>query len=318
MDRRTFVAAALAAATLPVRAQEWPARTIKWIVPYAPGTAPDQTVRAVAETMAEMLKQPVIVENKAGAGGNIGAQLAARAPADGYTWVYSAAPMAAAMAMHRKPGFDTMRDFVHVSRIGYSDVLLVVHPDSGIRSVKDLIDRARREPGKLNYGSGGVGTPAHLGAELLLSSTGADATHVPFKGAGDAVNAVIARQIDFSLPIFTVALPHVQQKRLVALAVAGPRRNPKLPEVPTLAEAGVPGISLVSFGGLSVPAGTPPAIVARLNATVRQVLERPDLRARLDNGGVLEASTPEQYTEELRAEITKTDRMVKLAKIELE
>lgn len=318
MDRRTFLAAGIAAAALPAHAQEWPARTIKWIVPYAPGTAPDQTVRAVAEAMAEVLRQPVIVENKAGAGGNIGAQLAARAPADGYTWVYSAAPMAAAMAMHRKPGFDAMKDFVHVSRIGYSDVLLVVNPESGIRSVKDLIDRARREPGKLNFGSGGVGTPAHLGAELMLSIAGVDATHVPFKGAGDAVNALIAKQIDFSLPIFTVALPHVQQKRLVALAVAGPKRNAKLPDVPTLAEAGVPGVSLVSFGGLSVPAGTPPAIVARLNATVRQVLERADVRARLDNGGTLEASTPEQYTEELRAEIAKTDRMVKLAKIELE
>ena len=318
MDRRTFVAAALAAAASPARAQAWPTRTIRWIVPYAPGTAPDQTGRVVAEAMAETLKQPVIVENKAGAGGNIGAQLAARAPADGYTWVYSATPMAAAMAMHRRPGFDAMKDFVHVSRIGASDVLLVVPPDSGLRSVKDLVERARREPGRLNYGSGGVGTPAHLGAELMLATAGVEATHVPFKGAVDAVNAVIARQIDFSLPIFQVALPHVAQKRLVALAVAGPQRNPKLPDVPTLAEAGVPGVSLVSFGGLSVPAGTPAPIVARLNATLREVLARPELRAKLDNGGLIEPSSPEQYTEALRAEIAKTERMVKLARIELD
>lgn len=318
MDRRTFIAAGLAAAALPVRAQEWPARTIRWIVPYGPGTAPDQTVRVLAEVLGEALKQTVIVENRAGAGGNIGAQLAARAPADGHTWVYSATPMAAAMAMHRKPGFDAMKDFVHVSRIGSSDVLLVVHPESGIRSVKDLLERARREPGRLNYGSGGVGTPAHLGAELLLATAGVEATHVPFKGAVDAVNGLITRQIDFSLPIFQVALPHVNARRLTALAVAGPRRNPKLPEVPTLAEAGVPGVSLVSFGGLSVPAGTPAPIVARLNATLRTVLERPDVRARLDNGGTIESSTPEQYTEELRAEISKTERMMKIARIELE
>jgi tripartite-type tricarboxylate transporter receptor subunit TctC len=295
MRRRTFLAGAIASAALPVLAQEWPARTIKWIVPYAPGTAPDTTVRVVAEAMADALKQPVIVENKAGAGGNIGAQLAARAPADGYTWVYSAAPMAAAMAMHRKPGFDAMKDFVHVSRIGQSDVLLVVHPDSGIRSVGDLVERARREPGRLNYASGGVGTPAHLGAELMLSIAGVDATHVPFKGAVDAVNAVIARQIDFSLPIFTVALPHVTAKRLTALAVAGPRRNPKLPGVPTLAEAGIPGVSLVSFGGLSVPAGTPAPIVARISEQVDLMLRDPEAGGRLaEQGAVVGGGGPQR------------------------
>jgi tripartite-type tricarboxylate transporter receptor subunit TctC len=316
MQRRTILAGALAAATLPAFGQEWPARTIKWIVPYAPGTAPDTTVRVVAEAMGDALRQTVIVENKAGAGGNIGAQLAARAPADGYTWVYSASPMAAAMAMHRKPGFDAMKDFVHVSTIGASDVLLVVHPESGVRSVRDLIERARREPGRLNFSSGGVGTPAHLGVELMLAAAGVEATHVPFKGAVDAVQAVMTRQVDFCLPIFQVALAHVQQKRLVALGVAGPRRNAKLPDVPTLEEAGLKGVSLVSFGGLSVPAGTPAPIVSKLNATVRKVLDRPDVQQKLDFGGRLEASSPEAYTDELRAEIARTERMMKAAKLE--
>ncbi len=316
MERRTFVGAALAAAVFPALGQEWPSRTIRWIVPYAPGTAPDTTVRVVAEAMAAALRQPVVVENKGGAGGNIGAQLAARAPADGHTWVYSASPMAAAMALHRKPGFDALKDFVHVSRIGMSDVLLVTHPDSGLRTIRDLVERARREPGRLNFASGGVGTPAHLGAELMLATAGVTATHVPYQGAVEAVNAVITRQVDFSLPIFQVALPHVRERRLLALGVAGPKRNAKLPEVPTLEEAGLKGVSLASFGGLSVPAGTPAPIVSKLNATLRAVLERQELRDKLDFGGSIEANSPEQYTDELRAEIAKTERMMKASRLE--
>jgi tripartite-type tricarboxylate transporter receptor subunit TctC len=321
MTRRTLIRAALAAGALSVgaaRAQsDYPSRTIRWIVPYQPGTAPDMTVRVVAEAMAEALRQPVIVDNKGGAGGNIGAQQAARAPADGYTWLYSATPMAINMRLHKAPGFDTLKDFVHVSRIGASDVLLVVHADAGIRSARELIERARREPGRLNYGSGGVGTPAHLGAELMLGVAGVQATHVPFKGAVEAVNAVIGRQVDFSLPIFQVALPHVQAGRLLALGVAGPRRNPKLPAVPTLEEEGLAGVSLQSFGGLSLPAGTPAPVVAKLGETLRRVLERPDVRARLEAGGGFAAwSTPEQYTEDLRREIAQTERMMKLAKLE--
>jgi len=309
-----FAAAALS--PMPARAQAWPSRTIRWVVPYLPGTAPDQTVRIVGEAMAEALGQPVVVENKAGAGGNIGAQQVARAAPDGYTWLYSATPMAINMRLHRSPGFDTLKDFTHVGRIGTSDVLLVVHADSGIASARALLERARREPGRLNYGSGGVGTPAHLGAELMLGVAGVEATHVPFKGAVEAVNALVGRQIDFSLPIFQVALPHVQAGRLLALAVAGPRRNPKLPEVPTLEEIGLAGVSMVSFGGLSLPAGAPAPIVARLGATLRTVLERPDVRARLDTGGAVSWSTPEQFVEDFRSEIAKTERAMKLARLE--
>ena len=184
--RRGLLAAGaglLAAAALPRTARanpDWPARTLKWVVPYQPGTAPDNTVRPVAEAMAELLKQPVVVENRGGAGGNIGAQLVARAPADGYTWIYSATTMSINMRLHRTPGFDVMKDFLHVARIGVSDVLLVAHPASGLRTVKDLVDRCRREPGRLNFGSGGIGTPAHLGAELMLGVAGVTATHVPY------------------------------------------------------------------------------------------------------------------------------------------
>src|SRR3954470_15721481 len=178
-------AALLAAAILALPAaqaqQDYPNRPVKWIVPYLAGTGPDITVRITAEALSDILKQPVVVENRAGAGGNLGAQLAARAPADGYTWVYSATTMSASMRMYRKPGYDVMKDFTHVGRISQSDVLLVVSPDSGITSAKELIERGRKNPGKLSYGSGGVGTPAHMGAELMLKSSGVQALHVPYK-----------------------------------------------------------------------------------------------------------------------------------------
>lgn len=225
--------------------------------------------------------------------------------------------MAAAMKLHRAPGFDAMKDFVHVARISSSDVLLVVHAESGIRSVAELIERARKTPGKLSYASGGIGTPSHLGAELLLAQSDIDVVHVPYKGAVDAVNGVITRQVEFSLPIFSVAMPQVRDGRLRALAVAGPRRNPKLPDVPTLAEAGVAGVSLVSYGGVSVPARTPAPVIARIGDAVRIALDRPEVRARLEaNGGMVSYAPSERYTEDLRNEIAQAERMMRIARFE--
>ena len=296
---------------------DFPSRPIRWIVPYLAGTAPDMSVRVVAEALTDILRQPVVVENKGGASGNLGAQIAARAKPDGYTWVYSATPMATNMRMYKAPGYDTLKDFTHVCLIGGADVLLFAREGTGLRTVRDLVERLRREPGKLNFGSGGVGTPAHLGAELFLNVTGADAVHVPYKGASETVNALMGGQIDFAFPIFQVAFPHVQTGKLVALAVAGPQRNPALPNVPTLAEAGVAGVSLRSFGGVSLPAGAPAAIVKKIGDAVRQALERPATRAKMEaQGGSVRWSTPEQFVEEIRAEIERTEKMMRIAKLE--
>jgi len=257
LNRRSLVlaAAGLAFGGSAMAQEPYPSRPIKWIVPYLAGTAPDITVRIAAEALSDTLRQPVVVENKGGAAGNLGAQIAARAPADGYTWVYSATPMATNMRMYRKPGYDVMKDFIHVGGITRSDVVLVVAADSGIQTAKELIERARRQPGKLSYASGGVGTPAHMGAELILKSTGVQALHVPYKGASESANAVLGKQVDFALTISSVSLPHIAGGKLKALAITAPTRNPRLPDVPTLAEAGIPGVTLVSFGGLSLPAG---------------------------------------------------------------
>lgn len=315
--RSPFVALSLlfCAATAPAQ-DAFPSRTIKWFVPFLAGTAPDTTVRIVAEAMAQELKQSVVVENKPGVAGNIGAQAAARAAPDGYTWVYSSSPMAAAMRMHKKPGFDVMKDFNHIGRIANSDLAVVVNPQAGIANLAALLERARKEPGKLMFASGGIGSPAHLGAELMLATAQADATHVPFKGATESVNAVIGRQVDFALAISSVALPQVNAGKVQALAVTAPQRHSKMPQVPTLQEAGVP-MALQSFGGLSVPAGTPAPVVARIGEALNKALASAEVKARLEaNGGQAAPSTPEQYTELLRAEISQTERLMKAAKLE--
>jgi len=318
ISRRSLVlaAAGLALGGAAMAQEAYPSRPIKWIVPYLAGTAPDITVRITAEALSDILKQPVVVENKAGAAGNLGAQIAARAPADGYTWVYSATPMATNMRMYRKPGYDVMKDFIHVGGITRSDVVLVVAADSGVNSVKELIERARRQPGKLSYASGGVGTPAHMGAELILKSTGVQALHVPYKGASESANAVLGKQVDFALTISSVSLPHILGGKMKALAVTAPSRNPRLPDVPTLAEAGIPGVTLVSFGGLSLPAGTPAPIVQRVSEALQKALADPAVRTRLEaNGAAVVSSNSDEYAHSLQSEIVLTEKMMKVAGI---
>jgi len=321
MKFRTALAcsASLLALSVSAMAQtsDYPSRTIRWIVPYLAGTAPDNTVRIVAEAMSGQLKQPVVVDNKPGAAGNLGAQLAARAPADGYTWVYSATPMAASMRMYSKPGFDVMKDFRHVGRIAISDLTVVVHPESGFKTIKDLMDRARQQPGKLSYASGGVGSPAHMGAELMLTIAGVDVLHVPYKGASESTAAVMGKQVDFALAITSVAVPHISSGRLTPLAITGPQRNPRQPNTPTLAESGWSGFQVTSFGGLSVPAGTPQPVVNRIREALSKALVMPEVRTKLEaQGGMVAPLSPEEYQQALEAEIGMTERMMKAAKLQ--
>lgn len=295
----------------------WPSRTIKLIVPYLPGTAPDVSARTLAEAMAPLLKQTIIIENKPGAAGNLGAQIAARAAPDGYTWVYAASPMASAIRMYRKPGFDVLKDFAMVGRISVSDLVVIAPVDSGLHSLNDLIERARKNPGKLSFASGGIGSPAHMGAELMLNAAGVGATHVPFKGASESLNAVIGKQVDFALTVTSVSLSQWKAGKVAVLAITAPRRNPALPQVPTLAEQGLKGVDLVSYGGLAVPTGTPPAIVKRINEAMREAMTRPEFKATLDaQTATASPSSPEEYAEIMRSEIALTERMMKAAQLE--
>jgi len=327
LHRRQFLGRTLAAGLLPApallgldaarAAQPWPARPIKWIVPYLAGTAPDTTARVIHEAVARELGQPVIIENRGGVGGNLGARLAVKAAPDGYTWIYSSAPMAASMHMYKAPGYDALKDFQHVMGLTSSDIVLIVNAASDIRSLDDLVAKARQAPGKLDYASGGVGTPSHLGVELLLSAVDAQVTHVPYKGASEIVNAVMGRQVSFGAPIFSVAYANIQAGKLRALAIAGPRRNPKLAQVPTLAELGVRGVELMSWGGVSVPAGTPEPIVARLRAAFEKALRQPSVVAALEEqGGNVSPMDAETYRRAFTREMELTEAMMKKASIE--
>lgn len=320
IDRRGALGAAaalLCAGPAWAQGDNWPTRTIRLIVPYLAGTAPDTSARTLADAMGPILRQTIVVENKPGAAGNLGAQIAARSAPDGHTWVYAASPMAAAMRMHRKPGFDVLKDFTMVGRVSISDLLVIAPADSGLRSIADLAERARKTPQGLMYASGGIGSPAHMGAELMLQTAGIAATHVPFKGASESVNAVIGKQVDFALAITSVALTQIRAGKVVPLAITAPQRNPVLPQVPTLVEQGLAGAVVVSFGGLAVPAGTPPAIVTRINEALRQALARPEVRTALESqGSTPAASTAAEYAEIMRAEITQTERMMKAARLD--
>ncbi|MBK9362488.1 MAG: tripartite tricarboxylate transporter substrate binding protein [Rubrivivax sp.] len=320
IDRRGALGAAaalLCAGPAWAQGDNWPTRTIRLIVPYLAGTAPDTSARTLADAMGPILRQTIVVENKPGAAGNLGAQIAARSAPDGHTWVYAASPMAAAMRMHRRPGFDVLKDFTMVGRVSISDLLVIAPADSGLRSIADLAERARKTPQGLMYASGGIGSPAHMGAELMLQTAGIAATHVPFKGASESVNAVIGKQVDFALAITSVALTQIRAGKVVPLAITAPQRNPVLPQVPTLVEQGLAGAVVVSFGGLAVPAGTPPAIVTRINEALRQALARPEVRTALESqGSTPAASTAAEYAEIMRAEITQTERMMKAARLD--
>lgn len=307
----------LASPRLPLAQEPFPNRAIKWVVPYLAGTGPDTTTRILADAVAPFLGQPVIIDNRAGAAGNIGARVVAKAAPDGYTWIYSAAPMAANMHMYKNPGFDALKDFRHIMRLTSSDIVVVVNARSSIRSVQDLMAQARAQKGQMNYASGGVGTPSHLGVEMILSAANAQATHVPYKGASELVNAVIGDQVSFGAPIFSVAYPLIQSGQLRALAVAGGKRNPVLPDVPTLAEQGIKGAQLTSWGGLSVPAGTPDAVVERIRAAFEKALAQPKVVAQLQQqGGLVDLQDSAAYVQGFKQEMAFTEAMMKKVGLE--
>lgn len=322
-SRRALIGRGLAAALLPtawpvLAADAWPNRPIRWIVPYLAGTGPDITARILADAVSPILGQSIIIDNKGGAGGNLGARLAAKTAPDGYTWVYSAAPMAANMYMYKAPGYDVLKDFRHIARISASDIVLLVNAKSPVTSLQDLMARMRAAPGKLDYASGGVGTPSHLGVELLLSSLGVHATHVPYKGASELINAVLGDQVQFGMPIFGVAYPHIQAGKLKPLAVAGTLRNPLLPDVPTLAELGVRGVELTSWGGVSLPAGTPDPIAERVRAAFDSALKQAKVREHIEANGanIRPSANPHEYAQDFVKEMALTQTMMKVAKLD--
>ena len=301
-------------------AQDYPTRPLRFIVPFAPGGGTDLLARILSQRLLESLGQPVVVDNRGGAGGVVGAEIAAHAPADGYTLVLgSPGPLTINPNLLSRLPYDPQRDFAPVTLATISPFTLVVHPSVPARSVKELIALAKAKPGQLNYGSGGNGSVAHFSAEYFKALAGVNLVHVPYKGAGPSVADLVAGRLHLVIDNLPVTQPHVRAGRLRMLAVGTKTRSALAPEYPTIDESGVPGYEASTAFGVLVPARTPRAVITRLHQELAKALQSPELREKLAALG-LEAvgSTPEQYAAHLREELAKYGRIVKSAGIRLE
>jgi tripartite-type tricarboxylate transporter receptor subunit TctC len=298
-------------------AQSYPSRPVRIISPFSAGGNSDIVARLIAPKLSERLGQNIVVENRAGAGGAIGTNYVAKATPDGYTMLIPTGAFTAVAATVKNLPYDSVRDFTWVSMVVTYPFVLVVKNDSPIRTVGDYIALAKKNPGKLTYGSVGTGSVFHLAAEMVNVMAKIETTHVPYKGGGDSVTDVIGGRIDAVFTTLTGVWPHIEAKRVRAVAVASRERQPQLPGVPTIAET-LPGYEVISFAGLGVPRGTPPAVVARLNKEVRAVLAQPDIQKRLtDMGGQVTPTSSEEMRRHVEGEIAKWKKIVAERKIEV-
>jgi tripartite-type tricarboxylate transporter receptor subunit TctC len=309
----TLVALLAVVAAPGAAAQAYPARPVKLVVPFPPGGPLDATGRLVAQKLTEAWGQPVVVENKPGAGGNIGADLVAKSAPDGYTILLGAlSTHAVNPTLYPNMPYDAVRDFAPITLLATTPNVLVVNPSLPVNSVKELVAYAKANPGKLAFGSGSNGSAGHLAGELFKVETGTDIIHVPYKGAAPAMQALLAGDVQFMFDNLASATPQVKAGKLKALAVTTARRSPLAPELPTMAEAGLPGFDITTWYGLMAPAGTPSAIVAKWNAEVTKILNSPDVKERLAAQGAEAApTTPDQFAAFIKAEIPKYARIVK-------
>jgi tripartite-type tricarboxylate transporter receptor subunit TctC len=308
------VAAVLVAAPVAF-AQSYPTKPVKLVVPFPPGGSLDLTGRLLAQKLTEAWGQPVVVENKPGAGGNIGADLVAKSAPDGYTILLGAlSTHAVNPSLYAKMPYDAAKDFAPITLIAITPNVLVVNAASPVNNVREFIAYAKANPGKLSFGSGSSGSAGHLAGELFKVETGTDAVHIPFKGGAPATQALLAGDTQFMFDNLANAMAQVKAGKLKALAVTTARRSPLVPDLPTMAEAGLPGFDISTWYGLFAPAGTPPAIVAKWNAEVTKILNTPDVRARLVADGAEPApNTPEQFAQMIASELVKYARIVKIS-----
>ncbi len=297
-----------------VLAQPYPNKIIRVLVGYPPGGSLDALARIIGQKLSPSLGQQVIVENRAGAGGNIAAELVAKAQPDGYTLLMVAAPHAVNPSLYRSVAYDPVKDFVAITQITANDFVLVVHPSVPVKTLKEFIALAKAKNGGLTYASGGIGTAGHLGMELLKPLAGFEAVHVPYKGGGPAITDVIAGQVDAYILTPAVALPHLRSGKIRAIAATGPKRSTLLPDVATIAEEGFPGYEVSGWQGLVASAGTPPAIVAKLHQEISKILKLPDVIDRIKASGVeVVGSTPEEFAAYIQAEVTRYEKVIKRA-----
>jgi tripartite-type tricarboxylate transporter receptor subunit TctC len=309
--RRALVALALLWA-VPAMAQTYPAKPVRIVVAQAAGGASDLLIRLVAQKLSASLGQQFIIDNRPGAGGNIGAEIAANAAPDGYTLFMVSAPHAIAPSLYRKLGYDLGRDFAPVTMLGSEPLCMVVHPSLPPKSVRELVAFLKARPGQVSYGSTGNGAVNHLATELFKSRAGIDMVHVPYKGSAFAIPDVISGVVPVLFANVSPLQPHIKTGRLRPMAVTSAKRVRALPEVPTFAESGYPGYEAVNWFGIVAPAKTPDDIVRRLNAAIRQSVALPDVREFYENRGADQAtSTPEEMRAFLQKETEKWAAVVK-------
>lgn len=301
-------------------AQSYPARPIRFVVGFLPGGPSDTIARVAGQKLAEATGQPVIVDNRAGAGGNLSAEIVAHAQPDGYTILLgTGGPLVIAPIVGQKVGFNPEKDFLPVTKLGDSMSILSAHPSLPVKNVQELIAYARARPGQINYASSGVGTSNHLAAELLSSTARVNLVHVPYKGSGAALPALLGGEVKLGFGPLLPAIPHVKAGRLKALGVSGLKRSAAAPEIPTIAEQGLPGFEVNSWYGVFVPAKTPKAIVARLHQDFSRVLALPEVKERLLGQGIeVAGSTPGQLHSVVQAEKKLWAKVIKDAGIKVQ
>ncbi|MBI3936456.1 MAG: tripartite tricarboxylate transporter substrate binding protein [Betaproteobacteria bacterium] len=306
-----LVAAMLIAAATHAAAQGYPAKPVRMIVPSTPGGSVDTLARIVAQKMTASLGQQVVVENRAGSGGVIGTEIAAKSAPDGYTLLDAASSQAVNAVLH-KLSFDTLRDFAPITMLMLTPNFLVAHPSLPIKTVPDLIRLAKAHPGQITFASAGVGSAPHMAGELFKSLAKVDLVHVPYKGGGPVFVDLIGGYVQLSFLNIASSLVHVRAGKVRGIAVTSSRRSRSAPEFPTIAESGVPGYEIYEWNALFAPAGTPPGIIARLNAEIIKIMAAPDVQERLFQLGAEAAtSTPEQLGDRIRREIAKWGKVVK-------
>jgi tripartite-type tricarboxylate transporter receptor subunit TctC len=306
------VMAAFAAAG--AAAQGYPAKPVKIIVPYPPGGPTDIVARVVAQKLSEQTGQQFLVDNRGGGGGNIGAEAAARSPADGYTLLVATTAHAINRTLFKNLTYDLKKDFVPITQLTAGPLVIVANPALPAKNVKELIAVAKAKPGDLAFASSGNGQSTHLAAELFNTMAGTKMTHVPYKGSAPALTDTMGGQVSLFFDTMLSAMPHVRSGKLKALAVTSAARSPAAPEIPTVAESGLPGYEAIAWNGMLAPAGTPKEVVAKLNAEMKKALELPEIKERFAAQGFAAAwSSPEQYAAFIDNEVEKWARVVKVS-----
>lgn len=323
VSRRALVTLLLAAVNSAMAAQpaadRYPSKPIRFIVPQPPSGTVDILARMLGQKLSETLGQQVVVDNRAGASGTIGSDLVAKAPADGYTILMTMTSHTTTPSMYAKLPYDAIKDFVPVSMVTSAALILVVNPALPVHTVKDLIAYARAKPDQINFTSAAIGSGGHLAGELLKSVTGLKVTHVPYRGTGPAIIALIANEVQFMFAGLLPAQAQVKTNRLRAIAVTSAKRSGFMPELPTVIESGLPGFEVVGWYGVLAPAGTPPAIVNRLHGEIIKVLALPEIRARIaSDGAEVVGDTPAQFAAFLKADIARWAPLIKQSGARLE